>query len=129
MTLGHTHEQTFPKAWVNIDTPSRLDLTLQASLGFGQPAHQERRHLHRVSSLCDLRWKVQLLPAESSSLALETTQYQGNHKYAVLSPIRKRHLVRAVLMGTKSVPNILNFSTRFSCRSRFRNALYGEKSC
>ena len=30
-------------------------------------------------------------------------------------------------MGTKSCTKILNFSTRFSCRRRFRNALYGEK--
>ena len=34
---------------------------------------------------------------------------------------------RAVLMGTKSCIKILNFSTRFSCRRRFRNAPYGEK--
>ena len=34
---------------------------------------------------------------------------------------------RAVLMGTKSCTKILNFSTRFSCRRRFRNAPYGEK--
>ena len=33
----------------------------------------------------------------------------------------------AVLMGTKSCTKILNFSTRFSCRRRFRNAPYGEK--
>ena len=36
--------------------------------------------------------------------------------------------VRAVLMGTKSCTKILNFSTRFSCRRRFRNAPYGEKN-
>ena len=30
-------------------------------------------------------------------------------------------------MGTKSCTKILNFSTRFSCRRRFRNAHYGEK--
>ena len=30
-------------------------------------------------------------------------------------------------MGTKSCTKILNFSTRFSCRRRFRNAPYGEK--
>ena len=27
------------------------------------------------------------------------------------------HLLRAVLMGTKSCPKILNFSTRFSCEN------------
>ena len=31
-------------------------------------------------------------------------------------------------MGTKSCTKILNFSTRFSCRRRFRNAPYGEKN-
>ena len=35
--------------------------------------------------------------------------------------------IKAVLMGTKSCTKILIFSTRFSCRRRFRNALYGEK--
>ena len=41
-------------------------------------------------------------------------------------PIRTA-LLRAVLMGTKSCTKILNFSTRKSCRRRFRNAPYGEK--
>ena len=41
--------------------------------------------------------------------------------------------VRAVLMGTKSCPKILNFSTRFSCENLdvedFVTLLMGKKSC
>ena len=40
---------------------------------------------------------------------------------------------RAVLMGTKSCPKILNFSTRFSCENLdvedFVTLLMGKKSC
>ena len=44
------------------------------------------------------------------------------------STLFTEHLdLKAVLMGTKSCTKILNFSTRFSCRRRFRNAPYGEK--
>ena len=36
--------------------------------------------------------------------------------------------IRTALMGAKFCTKILNFSTRFSCCRRFRNALYGEKT-
>ena len=42
-------------------------------------------------------------------------------------------ILRAVLMGTKSCPKILNFSTRFSCENLdvedFVTLLMGKKSC
>ena len=48
-------------------------------------------------------------------------------RFDIFSPLR------AVLMGTKSCPKILNFSTRFSCENLdvedFVTLLMGKKSC
>ncbi|CAM9977480.1 unnamed protein product, partial [Ascophyllum nodosum] len=61
-------------------------------------------------------------------LGLEGSQnFLGKFRQVHNLKISDRLLVRAVLMGTKSCTKILNFSTRKSCRRRFRNAPYGEK--
>ena len=47
--------------------------------------------------------------------------------------VSETETLRAVLMGTKSCPKILNFSTRFSCENLdvedFVTLLMGKKSC